>query len=117
VLLQGSNDDKQWEDEDEDPLFFGGAMEAGDNPLDVNYDMDPEQMRSESTMEEPELRRDSDGSPLKVASARPSRASGDMETSQLDLPDIDFEPEPAAARESEAHALSLGGEDAGCVCV
>ena len=110
VITQGSNDDKQWEDED--PLFFGGAIEAGDNPLDVNYDMDVEQMRSEM-VEEPEVRRDSDGSALKVPSARPSGLDEAMEPSQFDMPDIDFEPEPAAARESEAHALSLGGDSAG----
>jgi len=64
-------------------------------------------------VEEPEVRRDSDGSALKVPSARPSGLDEAMEPSQFDMPDIDFEPEPAAARESEAHALSLGGDSAG----
>jgi len=69
VVTMGNEDGRQWEDED--PLFFGGAMEAGDNPLDVNYDADPELMRDEM-MEEPEVRRDSDGSALNVAPGRQS---------------------------------------------
>ena len=43
-------------------------MEAGDNPLDVNYDIDTEQLRDEM-IEKPEKRRDSDGSELKIGGA------------------------------------------------
>lgn len=109
VVTQGTDEGKQWEEED--PLFYGGAMEAGDNPLDLNYDLDAEQLRDEM-VEEPEIRRDSDGSSLRAPPGRQSALDG-MDAEQLDMPDIDFEPEAAAARESDAHKLSMGDDEAG----
>ena len=108
VVTQGTDEGKQWEEED--PLFYGGAMEAGDNPLDLNYDLDAEQLRDEM-VEEPEIRRDSDGSSLRALPGRQSAFDG-MDAEQLDMPDIDFEPEAAAARESDAHKLSMGDDEA-----
>ena len=109
VVTQGTDEGKLWEEED--PLFYGGAMEAGDNPLDLNYDLDAEQLRDEM-VEDPEIRRDSDGSSLRAPPGRESGFDG-MDAGELDMPDVDFEPETAAARESEAHKLSMGDDEAG----
>jgi hypothetical protein len=108
VVTQGTDEGKPWEEED--PLFFGGALEAGDNPLDLNYEVDAEQLRDEM-VEEPEVRRDSDGSSLRGPPGRQSELDG-AGAGDLEMPEVDFEPEAAAARESEAHKLSFGDEAA-----
>ena len=106
VVTQGNDDSNVWDGED--PLFYGLAMEAGDNPLDVDFDVDPEKMRDE-VVEEPEVRRDSDGSVL-MAAGRQSELSKALDVSKADLPDMDFDTEePVLGRESAAHALSLPG--------
>mmetsp|Transcript_80221 Transcript_80221/g.117575 ORF Transcript_80221/g.117575 Transcript_80221/m.117575 type:complete len:581 (+) Transcript_80221:77-1819(+) len=106
VVTQGNDDSNVWDGED--PLFYGLAMEAGDNPLDVDFDVAPEKMRDEA-VEEPEVRRDSDGSVL-MAAGRQSELSKALDVSKADLPDMDFDTEePVLGRESAAHALSLPG--------
>jgi len=98
----GTQSQSQWEEED--PLLFGPGPAEGDNPLDVNYDLDmyeaPEEIREgESEMvEDVEVRRDSDSQNFGQA--------GMMEDYQA--PEIeDFEMEqdmPQLARPSMAHS-------------
>eukprot|EP00960_Hanusia_phi_P056043 763136-Hanusia_phi.AAC.8 len=87
--------------EEEDPLFFGGAIQGEDNPLDINYDAaSPELPRDD---DEPEMRRDSDG-----PGHLDDLLNVNMEEAAFkdDLPE--FNPELAPARESELHPPSLG---------
>jgi len=96
--------------DEEDPLFFGngGSMEMdGANPLDIDYEpLDPEAPRADE--EDPELRRDSDGSILQPIAGAEVLGRGLSEIgADADLiPDFEME-EPLAARPSEAHPASL----------
>ena len=110
VVTQRTDDARQWEDED--PLFYGGDMGGGDNPLDVDYDLDTENLRDDDAMvEEPEVRRDSDGSAMQMG------GEGELDVldpSAMDMPDIDFAAEDVElARESQAHQLSMAADSAG----
>uniref|UniRef100_A0A6U4LIV4 Rad21/Rec8-like protein N-terminal domain-containing protein n=3 Tax=Hemiselmis andersenii TaxID=464988 RepID=A0A6U4LIV4_HEMAN len=92
---------QRWEDED--PLLFGAAPDGGDNPLDVNYDMnfdDAEVMRDEGEdkPEDPEMRRDSDSQHF---------APGDVDMDDYpapDMPDFDVEQPHPTARPSGVHS-------------
>lgn len=104
IVVHDQEEGDRWEEED--PLFFGGAIESGANPLDVNYDAaapeDPE-LRRDTTdgIEEPEIRRDSDGSALNI---QPPDVEMDPYLAGPDLPDFeDIQlAEPPKARPSEA---------------
>mmetsp|Transcript_22404 Transcript_22404/g.52935 ORF Transcript_22404/g.52935 Transcript_22404/m.52935 type:complete len:588 (-) Transcript_22404:45-1808(-) len=119
IVVHDTEEGDRWEEED--PLFFGGAIESGANPLDVNYDVaspepeeraeeeDPELARDEEgEVEEPEIRRDSDGSALNQPDID---LEMDPDLAGPDLPDFDdiqyVEPEPPKARPSEAVSGSV----------